>query len=124
MKSKQFLLLIFFCLFIVCILSAEGVKIPQPVGFVNDFAGILQEDVRNKINDWAIELREKGGVDFTIATFKEIGTTDEVAFGVKLYETWKIGSKRDEGVLVLLAVKERKLRIEVEIGRASCRERV
>lgn len=51
-----------------------------------------------------------------IATFPEMGDTNEFDFGVKVYETWKIGSQRDEGVLMLLALKERKLRIEVGYG--------
>jgi uncharacterized protein len=39
-----------------------------------------------------------------------------VDFSVQLYKEWAIGSKRDEGVLILLALKERKLRIEVGYG--------
>lgn len=91
-------------------------KIPAPVGFVNDFAGILSEEIVNRINDWAIELREKTDTDFFIATFPDIGGANEVEFGVQVYKQWGIGSKRDEGVLILLALAERKLRIEVGYG--------
>ena len=97
-------------------LMAQAVKIPKAEGFVNDFAGILSEATRVRINDWAIELREKTGVDFAIATFAEIGTNDEIAFGVRLVEEWGIGSQRDEGVLIFVAVKERRLRVEVGYG--------
>jgi len=90
--------------------------IPEPVGFVNDFAGLLSESTRNQINDWAIELREKTGTDFFIATFPDIGGANEVDYGVSVYKQWKIGSKRDEGVLLMLALKERKIRIEVGYG--------
>lgn len=96
--------------------SLQSAEIPQPVGFVNDFANILSETTRNKINDWAIELREKTDTDFFIATFASIEGENEVDFGVKVYKQWGIGSKRDEGTLILLAVKERKLRIEVGYG--------
>lgn len=98
------------------IILAQDINIPEAQGFVNDFAGVLSTANKNRINDWAIELREKTGVDYVIATFPEIGDVDEVTFGVKLYETWGIGSQRDEGVLVLLALKERRLRIEVGYG--------
>jgi uncharacterized protein len=96
--------------------SLAFAKIPAPVGFVNDFAGILMPETRNQLNDWAIELREKTDVDFFIATFPDIGGDDEVSYGVQVYKEWKIGSKRDEGVLLFLAVKERRLRIEVGYG--------
>jgi len=89
---------------------------PKPVGFVNDFAQLMSDETRNRINDWAIELREKTDTDFFIATFDNIGGANEVEFGVQLYKDWAIGSKRDEGVLILLALKERKLRIEVGYG--------
>jgi len=97
-------------------LFAQGVNIPKAEGFVNDFAGILSATTKNRINDWAIELREKTGVDFAIATFPGIGDEDEVSFGVRLVEKWGIGSKRDEGILIFIAVKERRLRVEVGYG--------
>ncbi|MDD2228591.1 MAG: TPM domain-containing protein [Candidatus Cloacimonetes bacterium] len=101
--------------FLLCISLAKA-EIPKPVGFVNDFAGLLSEPTRNKINDWAIELREKTGCDLFIATFPDIGGADEVDYGVQVYKAWAIGSKRDEGVLIMLALAERKLRIEVGYG--------
>jgi uncharacterized protein len=114
MKFKATLLLAFTLLIIS--LSAQTVKIPKAEGFVNDFAKLLSEDTRIRINDWAIELREKTGVDFAIATFPEIGNEDEVSFGVRLLAEWGIGSQRDEGVLIFIAQKERRLRIEVGYG--------
>lgn len=113
MKYKRFFLIAGFVILasLIC-----GVTIPEPVGFVNDFANILSAETLHKINDWAIELREKTNVDFTIVTLPDIGGMNEVDYGVKLYEKWKIGNKQDEGVLVLLALKERRIRIEVGYG--------
>ncbi len=114
MKFKR---LPFILLFLwVLILPAQEFDIPQSIGFVNDFAGILSPQTRAQINDWAIELREKTGVDYAVATFPNIDGQDEISFGVKLYEKWGIGSQRDEGVLVFVAVEERKLRIETGYG--------
>ena len=113
MKYKRFCAVLPF-VFLTALLFS--VVVPKQVGFVNDFANILSAETRNKINDWAIELREKTDVDFVIVTLPDIGGEDIVDFGVKLYEQWGIGSKRDEGVLILLALKERKLRFEVGYG--------
>jgi len=98
------------------LLSAQNIQIPQAKGYVNDFAGILSANTQARLNDWAIELKEKTGVELAIATFESIGDEDETSFGVRLYETWGIGSQRDEGVLVFVAVQERRLRIEVGYG--------
>jgi len=111
-KARYYLILI---AFLLCITLANAV-IPKPIGFVNDFAGVMNDETRNKINDWAIELREKTGCDLFIATFPDIGGANEVEYGVQVYKAWGIGSKRDEGVLLMLALAERKLRIEAGYG--------
>ncbi|MCB5255828.1 MAG: TPM domain-containing protein [Candidatus Cloacimonetes bacterium] len=114
MKYRHFLLILLL-LFSLSI-QAQDIKIPPAEGFVNDFAGLMSAASKARINDWAIELREKTGVDYAIATFSDIGGVDEASFGVRLYKEWGIGSQRDEGVLVFIAFKERKLRIEVGYG--------
>ena len=68
MKFKRFCLIIGLILQVVLLFSID---IPEPVGFVNDFANLLSEETRNKINDWAIELREKTDVDFVIVTLPD-----------------------------------------------------
>jgi len=103
-------------LLIACFVPGLSAKIPNYVGFVNDFAELMTPETRNRINDWAIELREKTGCDFFIATFPDMGGANEVDFSVQVYKQWTIGSKRDEGVLIMLAKAERKLRIEVGYG--------
>ncbi|MCB5261869.1 MAG: TPM domain-containing protein [Candidatus Cloacimonetes bacterium] len=115
MKYRQFLLLLLLLLFSLSV-QAEKIEIPKSQGFVNDFAGLMSEENKTRINDWAIELREKTGVDYAVATFSELGDEDEKSFGGRLYKEWGIGSKRNEGVLVFIAQKERKLRIEVGYG--------
>lgn len=114
MKYRHFLLIL--ALLFSFSIQAKDINIPKAQGFVNDFALLLTEESRAKINDWAIELREKTGVDYAVATFPEIGGENEVSFGVRLYKAWGIGTQRDEGVLVFVAQKERKLRIEVGYG--------
>ena len=91
-------------------------EIPAPQGFVNDYARLLSEETRVRLNDWAIELKEKTDVELAIGIFESIGTMDENSHAVKVFETWKIGNQRDEGVLIMLALKERRLKIEVGYG--------
>jgi hypothetical protein len=67
MKSKATILVLL--LGLICILVAQDFKIAPAEGFVNDFANILSSETRIRLNDWAIELREKTGVDLAIGTF-------------------------------------------------------
>ncbi|HOH59971.1 MAG TPA: TPM domain-containing protein, partial [Candidatus Cloacimonadota bacterium] len=89
MKCNKILFLLLCCL--LGLLNAEDLKIPKPEGFVNDYANLLSEETRIRLNDWSIELKEKTGVELAIATFPDMGGMTEFDFGVKLYETWKIG---------------------------------
>ncbi|MDP2172613.1 MAG: TPM domain-containing protein [Candidatus Cloacimonadaceae bacterium] len=114
MKCK--IINVIFAVLLLIALSLRAVDFPRPVGFVNDFAGLLSEETKTKINDWAIELKEKTDVEFSIATFETLGGMAENEFAVKLIESWKIGNKDDEGVLILLGLKERRLRIEPGYG--------
>ncbi len=91
-------------------------QIPQPTNWVNDFASVLSPQTESRINQQALEFKQKTEVEFAIATFSTIEDWDENTAATKVYETWKIGSKRDEGVLILLAVKERRIKIETGYG--------
>lgn len=111
-KPRLWLLIIFALL----IASLGSQTIPPPKGFVNDFAGVLSQETMLRLNDWSIELKEKTDVELAIGIFASIGSTDENSFAVKVFETWKIGNKKDEGILIMMAVKERRIKIEVGYG--------
>ncbi len=92
-------------------------EIPRPQGWVNDFASVITETYRDKLQSLIVELEEKTGAEITVVTILSIAPYDEVSFARKLFDTWKPGKKgKDNGVLVLLAVKERRWRIETGYG--------
>lgn len=108
---------IFTILLLVLAVSLFGkLDIPEPIGFVNDFAQVMSEETVIQINDWCIELKEKTDVELAIGTFPSIGTMDEKDFAVKAFEQWKVGNKKDEGILIIMGLKERRIKIEVGYG--------
>jgi uncharacterized protein len=92
-------------------------KLPKPVGYVNDFAGVLDEDSKIRMTKLIAALQEKTGAEIAVVT---VETTEPRAFeeySVELASEWEIGkSGEDTGVLILLAMKERRIRIEVGYG--------
>ena len=108
-------LILLFCL-LVLISGLMAVSIPQATGWVNDFAGVLDTQTKELINDWATELKEKTDVELAIAIFPTFDGEDEKSFATKLIELWKVGNKDDEGVLIVMSVQERRLRIEPGYG--------
>jgi uncharacterized protein len=89
----------------------------KPVGAVNDFAGVIPDQYKPQMEDLAREVLEKTGTAIVVATVANIGENDGEDYANRLYQAWGIGKKgEDKGVLIFLAVKERKIRIETGYG--------
>lgn len=90
---------------------------PSSVGWVNDFANVISADDRRQMSNLIQELKDKTKAEIAVATVPTIGEEVIETYAVRLFEKWKIGEKgKDTGVLVLLAIKERKVKIEVGYG--------
>jgi len=97
---------------------AEG-NYPSPTRefFVNDFANVLDQDVRNMIQSLGLQLEDKTSAQVVLVTIDSLDGQDIDSYAVELFEKWGIGQKgKDNGVLILNAVKDRMLRIEVGYG--------
>jgi uncharacterized protein len=93
-------------------------KYPQPRGAVNDFANVIDADNANRMEALAQEVLQKTGAAVVVATIATLGENEEASlYANGLYKAWGIGKKgQDKGVLIFLAVKERKIRIETGYG--------
>lgn len=111
-------ILLAFLLILILAPLAWGVKnLPAPQGLINDFADIIPPSYREKMNLLALEVLNKAEATLTVVTFKDIGGANIDEFTNQLYEKWGVGKRgEDRGVMILLALKERKLRIEVGYG--------
>ena len=93
-------------------------RFPEPRGFVSDFAGQMNTLDISRLEKLATGIRQKTGAELAVVTidsYSPYGTLDEYA--VELFNTWKIGSKgKDDGVLLILAVSERDVKIETGYG--------
>jgi uncharacterized protein len=87
---------------------------------VNDFANVIDNQAENWMNNLATQLKQKSGDELAVVTISRLAdygfaTVDEAA--VDLFEDWGIGEKgKDNGVLILVAVEDRRWRIEVGYG--------
>ncbi len=114
--------LVFFALLMAMALmrpvSPEGaVTFPTPRGAVNDFAGVIPSQYVGPMESLAREVLEKTGTAIVVATVETIGDNDPNDYANRLYQAWGIGKKgEDKGVLIFLAVKERRVRIETGYG--------
>jgi uncharacterized protein len=86
-------------------------------GFVTDAAGILSSSGKGEIEALCTELNEKTKVQIAVVTIKSLGGRPIEDYSVDLATRLGIGPKStDEGVLILLALDDRKNRIETGYG--------
>lgn len=90
---------------------------PKPVGAVNDYAKVIAPAARSGMEKLAREVLEKTGTSIVVATVETIGENDADQYANELYAAWGIGKKgEDKGVLIFVAARERKIRIETGYG--------
>jgi uncharacterized protein len=117
MRYRKVFSILFIILILFSFAFAQEIKFPRPRGYVDDFANIISEQVEYKIEGLLSSLEKVTTAQVAVVTVSSIAPYDIELYAVKLFETWGIGKKgKDNGVLLLVAVKERKVRIEVGYG--------
>lgn len=104
---------------LVCLLSgpACAFDFPPLTGRVVDQAGVISAPARETIEAKLKDLEDKSGIQLVVATVKSLQGGDIETFANQLFRTWKLGeAKKSNGVLLLIAPAERKVRVEVGYG--------
>jgi len=97
---------------------AWSFEIPALKTHVNDYAGILSEQNVSSIEQSSAALEKKEGTQVVVLTVKDMGDAADIKeYANKVFVSWGLGQKDvDNGVLIVLALKERMVRIEVGKG--------
>ena len=97
--------------------AADEPVIPDPTGYVNDHAGLMDEASRAKLEAFLDQVEKKTGAQFAVLTVKSTAPLTASEYKVQVFERWKIGKKgQDEGLLLLIAADERDARFETGYG--------
>lgn len=116
-KSRHFILFTLFLSVIFATFAWGDKNLPAPQGLISDFANVIHLSYKEKMDLLAHEVLNKTGATLTVVIFKDIGGANIDEFTNKLYEKWGVGKRgEDKGVMILLALKERRVRIEVGYG--------
>jgi uncharacterized protein len=103
-------------------LSAASTPAPPavPRDYVTDLAGVVPPETQSRLNSYLQELEQKTGAQVLVLTVASLDgqSIEEFAFSTK--EQWRLGRKgRDNGLLIVVAVQDRKYRFEVGYGLES-----
>ena len=106
---------------LVLALPSRAEPPPQLTETVSDFAEVLQQADEIEISDQLSGLRQDPGVEVAVVTIDSPaaygGPEPLAAFAKALFNAWGIGdARRNDGVLVLLAMEDREMRITLGSG--------
>lgn len=96
---------------------AQTVSIPEPLGYVNDFANQLKPEQRKALDDKLKAYEQKSTIQFVVYITPSLSGESKEQFSQAVADKWKIGKKgKDNGLLLLWAPTERQYFLEVGYG--------
>ncbi len=115
MKRSLCLVLIAAILLVAAV--SFGVDIPFLTGRVTDNAEILSADTRRTISESLKAHEQKTGNQIAVLTIPSLEGEGIEEYAVAVFNSWKLGQKgKDNGILVVVAPNDRRMRIEVGYG--------
>ena len=95
--------------------SAFALSIPaKPGNYINDYASLLSPDTVQKLDQQLQQVEKQTTNQIVVAIFPSLENESLEDFTTRLEDQWKIGREgKDNGILVVIFVKEHEVRIEV-----------
>ncbi|HWB28568.1 MAG TPA: TPM domain-containing protein [Chitinophagaceae bacterium] len=117
---KRFLIIILFLLGTTGGAFAQKVEVlpkPNPPRLVTDNANLLSDYDRQTLESKLVALDNSTSNQIAIVTIPTLGDNDLEDYSNELFRSWGIGgAKNNNGVLILVAANDHKVRIEVGYG--------
>ncbi|MBI5634480.1 MAG: TPM domain-containing protein [Nitrospirae bacterium] len=97
--------------------SLAARSVPELRGYVNDYAGMITAGTKVQIEEKLKTLEQSDSTQIFVLTVPSLEGEVLEEFAIKVFDKWKAGQKgKDNGVILIVAQKERKVRIEVGRG--------
>ena len=95
----------------------SALEVPALKGRVNDYADILSSSTERQLDAVLGELEKTDSTQIVVLTIKSLEGDSLEGFSMRVADKWKIGQKgKDNGLMFLAAMQDRKMRIEVGYG--------
>lgn len=117
MKKTLVPYLLFLALAMAFAVYGERIDTLSPKGRVSDFAGQFSAAELTALENFLQEVERKTTAEIAVVTVKNLDGGDIDDYATRLFERWGIGKKgKDNGALLIAAIEDRKVRIEVGYG--------
>jgi len=96
---------------------ASALEVPYLSGRINDDAHLLDAATASSLEQTLKSYEEKTGQQIAVLTIPSLEGEPLEDFSLKVSRTWKLGrAGKNDGILLLIAKNDRKMRIEVGYG--------
>ena len=113
--KKVLRILSFFLFFLPSLIQA--LEVPPLKGHINDYAAMISPAIKDRLEEELKGFEQTDSTQLVILTIPSLEGEPIETFSIKVGETWKIGQKnKDNGIIMVVAKQERKIRIEVGRG--------
>lgn len=118
MKIFKLVIIPVLLLYLVPTLALAALDLPKtPQTYVSDFASLLSASQEQALEQKLAALEKTSSNQVLVVTVPSLEGETVEEYALRLAEKWKPGQTgRDNGVILLVAPKERKVRIEVGYG--------
>jgi uncharacterized protein len=114
---KKLLPVITFIFLLTAAVYAAEPFYPKPTGYVVDTIGILSPEQKSSLTSMIEFIKQNTTAEIAIVIVNTTFPETIESYAVKLFEQWGIGKKeQDNGILILVALADRKARIEIGYG--------
>lgn len=117
-RSKSFCLAV--CLALAAALSSFAVdlnNLPKPTGYVSDLAHVVDAGSKEQLESFCAAVEQQLGVQFALVTVDSVDDRPIRDIALEIARKWGVGDRKsNQGVLLLLAIRDRKSDIETGRG--------
>lgn len=97
--------------------AARIPPVPTRDIYAQDYANVLSKETESRINRLSTELQSRTGAQIAVVTIRSLDGPSIEEYSLELFRKWGIGDrKKNNGVLILISVAEKRSRIEIGYG--------
>jgi uncharacterized protein len=90
---------------------------PNPLTLVTDAAGVLSAEQRQALENKLVAFDDSSSNQIAVVIISSLDGYPKEEYATKLFREWGIGDKKNNnGILLLIAIQDRQIRIEVGYG--------
>jgi tetratricopeptide (TPR) repeat protein len=98
--------------------AQEKTPLPARTGYVNDFANVVDDATRQRLDIVLDNLKKKSGIELNLATVQTTGDQGIFAFSRQLASEWSIGARNSSKKTMLLVVSVDEKTVFTQLSRS------